>query len=631
MIDNIPVHLLKGLLNLTQEELENKLKEQEELFIEHANYQNNPSWKWTDKCISNGVFFDLSQVRWINIGAATQLTLLIEYAKKEGVEVFVALPTKILTSREQKANYSYDVKHNILKARKRVNSFLKVIQFDKAIKCKHINNSTNIWLTETYEFQDKKSSMNIEQFNLAFESEIEDTNTNYSQYNYKFILPLTWIDTAAEYNPEDFEKEFSKILKNTQRGLDDIDALSLKNVILSELIKNVKDHAGDNTSHALLSIGLMPTTTLAKKNKKDEIISYSNSMERVYIEALNKSEIENNIEIYFGDSGKGLVNDLKANYENRKNAITSGKTGNLNILKWAFNKWSTSKTYEENRGTKGLYRINRIVNKYNGIVLIRNNDLYGGFQKGGYSTAKWIDNTKTTHYSQPGTFIQIKLCPNKESTNFNYSIKDARSDIEWEVKRYELNEESIYSFDKWFSNLETLKSDQNLFLIFQSDKKIKDAEIGNFLNENLEIISRDRHPNAVVIYLADEIGETTIDSIIDSTNAMILKNTNNVIEPEIISYNNEIVYDPVLVIGHNNKVYWYGGNQNIINVLNELYTIDIDNDVRLEDLVSFKKMNLNSQKRILRHFYNDDSLVRIIDNNKIEFHFSDTSVKLTIN
>lgn len=628
MIKNIPVHILKGLQNLTQEELENILEGQEKLFIEqNVKYRSDLQWEWTEKCISNGVFFDLSQVRWVNIGAATQLTLLIEYAKKKGVEVFVALPTKVLTSREQKADYSYDIKHNILKARKRVNSFLKVIQFDKAIKCEHIDSLTNVWLTEIYEFQDKKNDINIEQFNLSFESEIENTNTNYSQYNYKFILPLTWIGIVEEYNPEGFERELSKILTNDQRGLDNIDALSLKNVILSELIKNVKEHAGNNTSHALLSIGLLPTTTLAKKNKEDEIISYSNSKERDYIEALNKNEIKNNIEIYFGDSGKGLINDLKEEFEKQNNIRTSGKKGNLNILQWAFNKWSTSKIHEENRGTKGLYRIKRIVNKYNGIVLIRNSDLCGGYQKGGYSTAKWIANTETIYFSQPGTFIQIKLCPNKESTNFNYSIKDSRSDIEWEVKRYELNEESLHRFDKWFSRLKALKSDENLFLIFQSDNKIKDVEIGNFLNENLEIISRNRHPNAVVIYLADDIGESTLENIIDSTNEMILNKTDNLIEQEAISYNNEDVYDPVLVIGHDNKVYWYGGSQNIINVLNELYkiNIDIDDDVRLENLVSFKEIDPIDKKRILRHFYNDDSLVRIIDNNKIEFHFSDTS------
>ena len=536
MIENIPVHLLKGLLHLTQEELENKLKEQEELFIvQNTKFPKDLQWEWTEKCISNGVFFDLSKVRWVNIGAATQLTLLIEYAKKNGIEVFVALPTKVLTLKEQKADYGYSLKHNILKARKRVNSFLKVIQFDNAIKCEHIDNSTNVWVTETYEFQDKKTEINIEQFNAAFEIAIENTKTIFSQYNYKFILPLTWIDTAKEYNPEDFEKEFSKILTNTQRGLDSIDALSLKNVVLSELIKNVKEHAGGNTSYALLSIGLLPTTTLFKKNKEDEIISYSNSMEVDYIEALNKNKIENNIEIYFGDTGEGLVNVLKEEYEKHKNIKISGKKGYLNILEWSFNKWSTSKGDEEIRGTKGLYRIIRIVNKYNGIVLIRNNNLYGGYQKGGYSSAKWIDNKETTHFAHPGTFLHLKLCPNKESTNFNYSIKDSSSDIEWEVKRFELNEESIPRFDKWFSKLEAFKSDENLFLIFQSDKKIEDAKIKNFLTENLEIISRDRHPNGVVIYLADDIGESTLEDIIDSTNDMILKKTNNVVEQEAIA------------------------------------------------------------------------------------------------
>ena len=96
-----------------------------------------------------------------------------------------------------------------------------------------------------------------------------------------------------------------------------------------------------------------------------------------------ENEIKNNIEIYFGDSGKGLINTLKEEYEKQKDIRILSKSGYLNILKWSFNKWSTSKGNEEIRGTKGLYRINRIVNKYNGLVLIRNNDVYGGYQKGG--------------------------------------------------------------------------------------------------------------------------------------------------------------------------------------------------------------------------------------------------------
>lgn len=210
----------------------------------------------------------------------------------------------------------------------------------------------------------------------------DNKNINFSSFNYKYLFPITWINADINQNSvEELGIKFQEILSNIERGMSNIDVLSLKNVIISELLKNVREHAGENTKYGILAIGLLPTSVLSK-NKNGRCLFYTSKIEENYTSWLINNNIDNFIEIYFGDTGIGIVSEPLKNAYKKK----FKKKDNLNkedVLKWAFDKWSSSKVEKNIRGTKGLYRINRIVNKYNGFFIVKTHELCGGFEKGG--------------------------------------------------------------------------------------------------------------------------------------------------------------------------------------------------------------------------------------------------------
>ena len=646
-MNQLPISILRGTRHLTPDNLESSLgKEKDKIF--------NIKGEWREECKKRGLFVDLSQTRWVNLGCATQLTLLIESAKKAKIQVYVALPIKRLTEREKKStSYSKTKKQELRSKRENTNNFLKVIQFDQAIKCDHIKNAPEVKITEVYEFHTKDDSLK-NKFRIAFNKEHEyvikdgDKKNNYSDYKYKHILPLTWINT--EVTDKDFFKDFSKkfneildleerkknitkkdypnktekqIEKIREKGISHIDVQSLKNVIISELTKNVREHAGEKTRHALMSIGLFPTS-IQFKSIKDKKIDNFNSVEKEYFDFTRKNEIKHFIEIYYGDSGVGILNNqfLKAynREKNKKYNLTQTKH-KRELLKWSFNKWSTSKKEDQIRGTKGLYRINRIVNKYNGLFLIRNRDSNGGYLKCSYSSSQWRYNKCKSNYKNyihPGTFLNIKLCPFKELKKFNFTFKESQNKKKWKWHRYKFESCNIKRFDIWAKN--KIETGYHLLLIIDFDEGINDDKKNEILNEKLKLLSHYRHPNGIVVYIADDLGVDTVEQIVESTNSTIIKQNKNNPSNESINPNQEDIYDPVLVIEKNNNLFWYGGNQNIIDILNEVYKNNQINN--LSKLNIYKDLNRNEKLQVQRHFSNDDSLVVISPNREIKFNFT---------
>jgi len=611
MINNLPIHLLRGLRKLNTENLEKKLLEQEnDFFVDGI---------WNKSSKENGLFFDLSQLRWVNLSAVNQLTLLIENAVKSDIKIYIALPLRRLTQNEsQSKRFDETTRDGIRNSRVTVNKFLKLIQFDRVAKCTHIAKPDQVVVTEQFEFTDKKIDSNYKNFFYAIDNElvIEKASTDYSSYNYQYIFPMTWIKSDnVNVQLDEFDTKLQEILTNTERGLNNIDVLSLRNVIISELIKNVKEHAGSATEYGLLSIGLMPTKTLT--GKFNDSISFSNNLESDYFKWLKENKIENFIEIYFGDSGNGIVTTQLQNAyfkHHERRVLSDSKSNKLKILNWAFDKWSTRKN-ETLRGTKGLYRINRIVNKYNGIFLLRTKELYGGYQKGGFSNSKWISNEKAKYFNQPGTIIQLKLCPYREVIKFNYTFQDNSINRRWFSVRYELKKSNLQDYT-WIDDVRIIKNDYNVLLIIQVFESIEIEKIKNFLGSVLKRLSHIRHPNGIVVYFNENIGVDLLEEIAHSTDELMRKEGDR----EISSPDHEDVYDPVLLIENNNNIFWYGGDEKIIKILNEVYNFKVENPA-INDLESFKALGEDDKGAVLMHFQNDNSLIKITKDNTIEFNF----------
>lgn len=618
----IPIHLLKGLFYLTTEELNKKLSKDNQ---EYGFYTT----RWSSESKTRGIFFDLSQIRWINIGAATLLTLWIEKAKKADIQIYVALPYAKLPKREKDKidrGEQSEILYQNKDKRGKANSFLKTIQFDRAIKCEHIIDKKDVLISEDFEYQSERTTE--EQFINAFETyySIKDTSTDFFLFDYKYIVPLKWIDSHnVEQSIKELEGHFAKVLANKERGIEVFDVLALKNVLLFELLKNVKEHAGENTKHGLLSIGLMSTTSL---NLYQNILSkesngrskYTNNIEQDYIKWLFDSKFNNFIEIYFGDSGIGILDSGLTNTYCEKFNLKEEKE-KLKILDWAFDKWSTSKKGEVVIGTKGLYRIKRIVDKYEGIVLVNTDNIIGGYQKGGHSPSVPIPNNKDensyAYMEFPGTFIQFKLCPYKDVTKFNFDFKLHNINNKWHSVLYELNtEKECTTFVDKIKN-EILFKEKNTLLVL----KFKNIDIQLIQNTLLDLkhLSYIRHSNKIVVYLINNIGTDALGNITDSINNTIKENSGGRINPEESEQDFENICSPILLIGKENNIFWFGEDDDILSTLNEVYRSKSTN---LSNLTDFN--NLAEEKKIKVKFYlKSDTIISIDASNNIVFNFSD--------
>ncbi|MBS1511571.1 MAG: hypothetical protein JST86_12060 [Bacteroidetes bacterium] len=584
MENTSPSHLFKGLIYLDIINLEEKYHASDSLF--YKDY-----------------FIDLSQVHFAELSAIAKLTLLIESLFKKNSSIYIALPTTKLTEKESNStDYNSEIRDNILKGRVKVNNFLKTVGFVKVVREISEIYKQGIYFSEEYNFE---SDFNINAFKDAFSVIFETKSTEY--YDYKFVFPLEWINVKTEIEDFSFiEERIDKILENSERGLESIDVQGIKNVIISELIKNVNEHT--NSKYALFTIGLISSYSLLKENKYKK----SNPIEKEYLTWLKDDDVKSQVEIYFGDTGGGILsNEFQNKYVSETKSQNKDKDAQL---RWAFQKWSSLKDNEPRRGTKGLYRIQRIVNKYNGIFHITTSIQNGGYCKGGFVEEEWV--SRKSKIENEGTFIQIKLCPYAEVKDFRFTLKENLNKKKWKTIQYnpKFNPAYLQQFKL------DIKGNDNLLVILNV-KDFEDKDAKSIIEKCLPEFSYDSHPSAVVIYLLSNLKNDTIQIITDSANEFIVKKSGNEVFQESSHRDAEDVYDPVLVIGEENQAFWYGGNQDLINLLNESYLFDTNN-LKINDLETYKKLAIETRIRIRLHLENDNKLVNVDKDERLSFNFT---------
>lgn len=583
---------------------------------------------WSNEIKDKGLFIDLSQVRWVDIGASAQLVLMVESAVKVGIRITAALPLVRLSKGEkefldqQKFHSEENFKskqtlfESLRNAREEARNYLSNIQFQTAILCKHISENSVI-LVDEHDFESSDLSLKTTLIeNPDDETErIIATIKKPQEIQYKFIIPLTWISPIDKTDNFEFlETKLSQILSQSERGLDAIDALAIKNVIISELVKNVHEHAsssGVKKEFALIGVVLQPTRILRSK--------YFPTCERDYFEFISKTN-SNYISIYFGDTGDGLVKTLKPAYSELHTKKTSEES--LNVIEWSFDKWSTRKINEPFRGTKGIYRIKRIINKYDGLITIRTADKIGGYQKGGEDVPRWIySNTNDGLSYFPGTFVRMQLSPFKELLKFNVAPDptDTKTlkNFEWRVEV--VNVRSVNPSDTFKENFSLpalFKNPEiNILLITQFDlNKLPNLLIQKeAIRNHLLYLCEGRHPNGVAVY-GLPTGWEQIENEIDSINESLQLDTfveqpndyKVYLDPESIHHSKENVCDPVLVLGDKQQFAWVGiENEKNRQVITELYSSDL-NQVSLSDLSSFRTLT-EYEKLAFKKFCSGDT------------------------
>lgn len=632
-----PFHFIKGIKKLIPTIFESKYQD---IFNPKKKYSFLNLEAWGKELVGRCLIIDLSQVTWVDFGAAAQLTLLIEWTQKKNINVTILLPFTRLSQGEKR--HLSELEHinpeaytekkilfrSFVKRRRNALNYLENIGFIEAVKCNHITNS-QVNFDYEYEFQadrekGKKKTEGIEYLKRERQESEQDIKDP-KELGYKNLIPLSWIDKSGKSDYfKDYESLINKILTNAERGIEHIDAKTIINVILSELTKNVAEHA--NTTHALIGAALQTTNALNNE--------FHLECEREFFKWF-KSSKSNYIAIYFGDTGQGLINTLKKAKKKPTSVITD-----TDYIHWSFDKWSTSKENEPIRGTKGLYRINRIINKYDGLVTIRTSNTIAGFQKGGYIVSNEIISKKT-YALFPGTFLRLHLVPFKEIIKLNINPHYIQTDTGekkylWLTKFIELTSVQIdeNSFNKekiqnYFTLNQSHKKITNLLLILQIDtEKINSLELKKEIFKKVFFnLSHVRHPGAIVLYIIGKPHNLSWDLIeLEADSQNCIKKFEKESQ-EIEHYSNEEVHDPVLILGEKRQFCWVGvENKLFLDALNKLYGSS-QKSINLEDIIEKDKSTSEVITRLKQFFAGEEALAYLNEKNNINLRFNFRDLK----
>ncbi|HWJ60980.1 MAG TPA: hypothetical protein VNS19_03345 [Acidimicrobiales bacterium] len=348
------------------------------------------------------VLFDLGAVGWIDVGALVQFVLIVDAVHRSGRSVSVALP------------YEADLRHPTpdlepsppigkktpLQRRVDAVGYLATARFAEALAGgPFAGRPTAVHLVAG---RDPSAP--------GRPAAPPRHRPRRSTPTYKNLLPLTWVGDPKDPQVARYAEMTADMI--TEDGIDGsegsgdvadrgrlstVDAADLSAVVMFEFVKNVVDHAG--VDMALVMAWPRP----AQKNVRgDEVLASEGS----YVGWLTNAGIPT-AEVVVGDSGRGLARSLRSAYE-AETSLDPSKDDEVAL--WAFERWSTRTDRDASRGTRGLYRVDRVAIKHAGLVTVRTSRSFVGkvhdsaaVRAGFYHRSELAD--------VPGTVLRVRLPP----------------------------------------------------------------------------------------------------------------------------------------------------------------------------------------------------------------------------
>ena len=588
-----PIHLLNELRYLVPSQFESKL-------LRSKTY--NTDLRWTDKAKKNGLLFDLSRVEWVEFGTLVQLVLLVESALIGGVSVAVALPIPERRYSEQEwvDSETIDgadeaVAYQVTRRRK-VLRFLDYLGFTSAIQADHLHAfKENLSILPNYDasgplIKGKPHSASVKTPVPTLDSEPTKL--------YESFFPLTWLSKGDDANTVKISKFLAGIVGQRQRGLEAIDAEAISNVILYELIDNVASHAG-GSGHALVAAWARREGWVYDK---DHYID----CEQPFMEWLSQRQ-SSSVEIVVGDSGKGVPKALEGPFDVstafKGRSFTTRKRKATQILQWAFDRWSTSRKNKGLRGTRGLYRVDRVVNKYQGLVTLRSENAMAGRDHGGASYDEPISATQGLS-SIPGTIMRCRMPSFHEDSSPRITTDRVPREMGFDLIHLGIVGSHGIEKDiarKLEERLGAAQIDNPLCaLAIVEDAGSPKAAVEPTLRQCVET----RHPGTLVV-LGLPGGWELIEGAIDSINSEHEKQARGTESARTKSFK---IWDPVLVIGPQGQFAWVGADKPAKAILEYLLessegTISVET---LRALLPDDKVRAST----LKYFRSDTNLIR---------------------
>jgi len=545
-----------------------------------------------------------------------QLALLVEGALRHGIRTTVALPFRDVLESEQHAE-KMTVADRV-ERRAKAADFLKYLRFEKALRPQHLGNAVER-LNLLHEYDPTSSATETGQ--EAKKEEVDETRPGVEEVAYRWHFPLTWLSSREPNRIHEIKNFFVNVLSERRRGADPPDADAIANVVLYELLQNVADHAG--TSHALVAAWARPEK--ARPFARDYL-----EFERPHIEWMRQAT-GTSVELVLGDSGVGIPGKLVGPYSDaRSGGVPVPKqapSDPTNVLLWAFDRWSTSKGEDVPRGTRGLYRLDRVVCQYQGIVTARAEDQIAGWDHGGPEYDRPVFNQEELS-RLPGTVIRVRMpsvhrrlaVPRLPARVPRDLVFDAVSlgplgeggipDREWRRLRKKMAGDSTGRPTWLVASVEGENGDHEL-----SNDSPKDR-VEKTLRAAVEL----RHPGALVVAGLPG-GWSLVENAVDKINDEVARDRR---DDECHAEEHYEIWDPVLVVGERGKAAWAGvvgprhavlsallKSQNGVLSASELETLIPDGEVR---------------GRVLRKLRGDPSLVAIAANASLELRLTPAGI-----
>ncbi len=384
---------------------------------------------WIPEITETGVLIDLSRCEFVDLGALCQLVLLIESAVASGVHIQFAMPLRQL--RKSESHYLRSTPSNANSLRRAVDRRNKLYEFLETIGLRKA-------LSHSHMLKYRGRITELENFDNSFASEGEsatftreicadeiDEELESARRTFGRIMPLTWVAHSDRALMDAVESLLGKILDTSgtshgSRGILPLDAQTLSNVVAEEIAQNVADHSGRTW-------GLMCAWSVS--GEFWEKLGTQGRIEK-FAEQFLKPEAEYTswlsehrgpfIELFFGDSGAGISKTLGTEYTKQGKPLShlGDYSEEEQTILWAFDRWSTSnrrriemQSYGSDiqRGTRGLYRVERVARSYAGFIGIRSGGSFCGFDYGAAEGARPVKAPKQGLGYFPGTLLRIKM------------------------------------------------------------------------------------------------------------------------------------------------------------------------------------------------------------------------------
>ncbi len=382
------------------------------------------SGEWLLETRASELELDLSRVEFADFAALARLLLLVDSAVGTGIRSTIHLPAvkpspeetarlEDLGSRDRGLSAKFE-QHLARQTLRRVNAraFMRHVGFIAALRPPHWPSglvTVNDGVARPGEPGDEMPARTVDRWE-------EDSDTPYRLGN---IFPLRWLAPMRGDELRRSELFLAVIAGFRNRvGLAAPDARALGHAVLTELVENVAEHAArsqdDRPPMALVGAVLLDPLTY-KTRRRDQPDQLRDLADWVS----GKSAV---LRVIVGDAGIGLatrLGEVRAGLHETSGVHIPNRalTPEEDTIFYAFDRWSTSGQNNAGftRGTRGLWRVERLVRSYRGSVTVRTGNSYAGRLLTSDPRGKPVVADNLCH--APGTLLEISILPDS-------SIKD---------------------------------------------------------------------------------------------------------------------------------------------------------------------------------------------------------------